>query len=53
MVRVHHILKDGTKLDDITGHVVKLPEVYEVIRQIEERLNREQAAAHHEPDRTA
>ena len=37
---VYHILKDGSRPKDITGHVVKLSEnqpVYDVIRQIERR----------------
>lgn len=37
---VTHILKNGTKVDDITGHVVKVkdaPMTYEII----EKLNRE------------
>ena len=41
MIRVHHILADGTEVDDITEHVVNLPGVYEVIRQLERRLAEE------------
>ena len=42
MVRVHHILKDGTELENITGYVVRAedcPDVYNVIRKISERMN--------------
>lgn len=26
MIRIKHVLKDGTQLDDVSGHVVKLEE---------------------------
>ena len=35
---VKHVLKDGTVLDDITGHVVKMeeiPQIYEILGRIE------------------
>ncbi len=34
---IRHILKDGTVLTDITGHIVKkedVPEVYELMEQM-------------------
>lgn len=36
-VRIHHVLKDGTQVDDITGHMIKAadyPVLYEVINRI-------------------
>lgn len=36
-VKVTHVLKDGTKLDSIEGHVVRredCPEAYEALRKI-------------------
>ena len=36
-MRVIHILKDGSQVDDITGHVVKMEDagtVYNLIREI-------------------
>ena len=41
---VRHILRDGRVLKDITGHKVKkedAPTVYQVIGQIERRVNGE------------
>ena len=41
-VRIHHILKDGTKVDDISGHVLKSaehPTLYDIIDKIERTLN--------------
>ena len=35
---IHHILKDGTEVDDITGKVIKaedFPVLYEVINRIQ------------------
>lgn len=35
---VKHVLKDGTVLDDITGHVIKMseiPQIYEILGRIE------------------
>lgn len=40
---VTHILKDGTKLNDIRGHVVRMedvPNVYTLIDQINQRTIR-------------
>ena len=40
MIRVHHILKDGTKVDDVAGHVIKAKEhavLYEVINRIQQQ----------------
>lgn len=37
---IHHILKDGTKTDDITGHVVKVEDaesVYTIITKMNQR----------------
>ena len=39
MIRVHHVLKDGTKVDDVAGRVIKAEEytvLYEVINRINE-----------------
>lgn len=40
MVKIHHILKDGTKVDSIEGHIIKAKEfqvLYEVINKINEK----------------
>lgn len=37
---IRHILKDGTEVEDITGHVIKADEyetLYEVINRIQEK----------------
>ena len=42
---VYHIMKDGTKLTDITGKVIKVSEadsLYEVMKQIHKRRQREE-----------
>lgn len=44
---VHHIMADGTVRDDITGYVVMLDEVYEIIRRVNERLKKEAAEKQH------
>ena len=39
-MKIHHVLKDGTRTDDITGHVVKVADaesVYNLITKINER----------------
>ena len=44
-MRIIHILKDGTVLDDITGHVVKMadaPEVYEILDRVKEQSERKE-----------
>ena len=44
MVILHHILKDGTEVPDVTGYVVKADEfdtMYQVINRINERINHE------------
>ena len=36
-VRIHHVLKDGTVVSDISGHVIKAkdyPVLYEVVNRI-------------------
>lgn len=41
---IHHILKDGTAVSDITGHVIKADEfetLYQVVNRINERMNHE------------
>ena len=41
-MRVIHILKDGSQVDDITGHVVKMEDagtVYNLIREINRDSN--------------
>lgn len=38
MITIHHVLKDGTKVDSIEGHVIKADEfqvLYEVINRIQ------------------
>ena len=40
MVKIHHILKDGTKVDSIEGHMIKAEEfkvLYEVINKMNEK----------------
>lgn len=42
---VVHVLKDGTVLDDITGHVVKkedVPTVYALIERLNEHSQKEE-----------
>lgn len=37
-VRIHHLLKDGTQIDDIAGKVIKAkdyPVLYEVVNRIQ------------------
>lgn len=39
MIKVHHVLKDGTKVDDVAGRVIEAEEhtvLYEVINRINE-----------------
>ena len=39
MITVHHVLKDGKKVDDVAGHVIKAEEhtvLYEVINKIQQ-----------------
>lgn len=46
MITIKHVLKDGTQLDDITGHVIKAedhPLLYEVISNIEKKEGDEHA----------
>lgn len=41
---VYHILKDGSRPKDITGHIVKMDEVplaYEILKSIERRRTNE------------
>lgn len=41
---VKHIMKDGTVLNDITGHVVKMEDaevVYAILDKINERVRKE------------
>jgi hypothetical protein len=42
---VKHILKDGTVLTDITGHIVKIEDA-EVAYQIMDKLNEERMKKH-------
>lgn len=40
MITVHHVLKDGSKVKDVTGHVIKADEhsvLYEVINRINKK----------------
>ena len=39
-MKIHHILKDGTRTDDISGHVVKMQDaesVYNLIGKMNQR----------------
>lgn len=41
---VIHVLKDGTRLTDITGHVVKMedvPDLYDILKKFNRRLTNE------------
>jgi hypothetical protein len=41
---IHHILKDGTEVTDIAGHVIKAEQfevLYQTINRINERVNHE------------
>lgn len=41
---ITHIMKDGTVLNDITGHVIKkedCPLIYEIIKAINKRVGEE------------
>lgn len=42
---VIHVLKDGTVLDDITGHVVKMEDA-KVVYEILDKINRERGEKH-------
>ncbi|WP_458397863.1 BOW99_gp33 family protein [Anaerotignum sp.] len=44
MITIHHILKDGTEVPNITGHVIKADEfetLYQVVNRINERTQHE------------
>ena len=52
-MRVIHILKDGSRIDDITGHVVKLEDaetVYSLIRNINRKIDRKTDDPEPRPD---
>ena len=39
-IKIHHILKDGTEVKDIKGHLIKadeFPVMYEVINRIQKK----------------
>lgn len=38
MIRIHHVLKDGTQVDDISGHVIKA-EQFEVLYHVIDQIN--------------
>lgn len=38
---VKHILKNGTSVKSIDGHIIKSPEIQAIIKQINERKNHE------------
>ena len=45
---VYHYLKDGTRVDDITGHVVKMADaepLYNLMRQMSEEPRRKRPVA--------
>lgn len=40
MVKIHHVLKDGTKVDSIEGHMIKakdFPVLYEIVIKINQK----------------
>lgn len=43
-MKVRHILKDGTEVPDISGHVIKADKfevLYQVIAEVERKVNEE------------
>lgn len=39
-MKIHHVLKDGTRIDDISGHVVRVQDaesVYALISKLNQR----------------
>lgn len=39
-MKIHHVLKDGTRMDDISGHVVRVQDaesVYSLIAKMNQR----------------
>ena len=46
---VIHILKDGTRIDDLTGHVIRQEDakgIRAIIEEIERRINGNQLSGH-------
>lgn len=46
MIRIHHVLKDGTEVPDVAGHVVRMTdnsELYQVIKSIERKEEHEES----------
>ena len=44
MITIRHILKDGTEVKDVTGHVIKAKDhelLYEVINRIQHQKGKE------------
>lgn len=44
-MRVHHVLKDGTRVDDITGRVVQMDQckgVYDLMIELNRRKKRKE-----------
>lgn len=40
MIRIHHVLKDGTHVETVDGHVVKMkdhPVLYQMIKSMERK----------------
>lgn len=40
MIRIHHVLKDGTQVEAVEGHVVKMkdhPALYQMIKCMERK----------------
>lgn len=49
MITIHHVLKDGTEVDSIEGHVIKADEfstLYEVINRISNRKDQDDDQNH-------
>lgn len=47
-VRIHHVLKDGTQVDDVSGRMIKAadyPVLYEVINRINKAGDKKQDEA--------
>lgn len=46
MIRIHHVLKDGTEVDSVEGHVIKaadFPLLYEVMNRIQKEGKKDEA----------
>ena len=41
MITIHHVLKDGTKVDSVEGHVIKADD-FSVLYEVIDRINRKE-----------